>query len=450
MHHEMPEPVSSDEEEGDSNLTIDEYLIAAGGFGRYQFGLMWILGFGCYAGSIIQTIQLVFIEKKLELEMGPISDLAHSALFLGWGVLSPFLIGFSDTWGRKPVIMIAWFGIIFTSLFNSMCEHPYCFVVSRGVLGAFLGAEESVAYVLLVEFMPPQERGNVTIIISTLSSLTIIILSYCSYILSNYSWRVQLLIETIPTLVLLLFCSLFPAVLLESPRYLLETGSPSEALKVLQQVALTNRVVLPTMREKEYLVAAVVATKDKSSRFWMFFGKELRGKSFAVFFSWFTVTMTYYGLSFAVNDLVGSVYINMSLMALVELPAFPLCNFVINDPRCGRRGAQIFFFMVAGIALVSLAVFDESYSTFLALVGKFGSSAAFAVVYLYTAEIFPTTIRGTALGICNVFARTGGIVAPFLTEFALPVTFTCFGSACILAATSTYLFLPETLGKSLS
>lgn len=44
--------------------------------------------------------------------------------------------------------------------------------------------------------------------------------------------------------------------------------------------------------------------------------------------------------------------------------------------------------------------------------GKFGASAAFSIVYLYTAELFPTAIRSTATGLCSMMARIGGIAAP--------------------------------------
>ena len=46
------------------------------------------------------------------------------------------------------------------------------------------------------------------------------------------------------------------------------------------------------------------------------------------------------------------------------------------------------------------------------ILGKFGASAAFALLYVYTAELYPTEIRGTALGLCCMMARVGGFVAP--------------------------------------
>ena len=42
---------------------------------------------------------------------------------------------------------------------------------------------------------------------------------------------------------------------------------------------------------------------------------------------------------------------------------------------------------------------------FLSLIGKFGASASFAIVYVYTAEMFPTGIRNQAVGTCSLVAR---------------------------------------------
>lgn len=37
---------------------------------------------------------------------------------------------------------------------------------------------------------------------------------------------------------------------------------------------------------------------------------------------------------------------------------------------------------------------------------------AFATVYIYTAELFPTTMRHSLLGICSMTGRVGSILSP--------------------------------------
>ena len=48
------------------------------------------------------------------------------------------------------------------------------------------------------------------------------------------------------------------------------------------------------------------------------------------------------------------------------------------------------------------------------MVGKLVASAAYATVYLFTAELFPTVIRSTTMSVSAFFAGVGGILAPYI------------------------------------
>ena len=52
----------------------------------------------------------------------------------------------------------------------------------------------------------------------------------------------------------------------------------------------------------------------------------------------------------------------------------------------------------------------------LAMTGKFAITCAFAMMYLYTSELYPTSIRTMGLGVCNAMARVAGVFAPFAAE----------------------------------
>ena len=41
-------------------------------------------------------------------------------------------------------------------------------------------------------------------------------------------------------------------------------------------------------------------------------------------------------------------------------------------------------------------------------------TATFAIIYLYSCELFPTVVRSVGVSSSSVFARVGGAVAPFV------------------------------------
>ena len=56
------------------------------------------------------------------------------------------------------------------------------------------------------------------------------------------------------------------------------------------------------------------------------------------------------------------------------------------------------------------------YRTMLFLVGKLFISCCFAGIYSFTSELFPTTVRSAAMGLCSTSGRIGGIMAPIIAD----------------------------------
>ena len=57
--------------------------------------------------------------------------------------------------------------------------------------------------------------------------------------------------------------------------------------------------------------------------------------------------------------------------------------------------------------------------TILALGAKLGAAAAFNVTFMYTAQLYPTSIRNSAVGTCSTIARVGGMLAPIIGKFLI-------------------------------
>lgn len=47
------------------------------------------------------------------------------------------------------------------------------------------------------------------------------------------------------------------------------------------------------------------------------------------------------------------------------------------------------------------------------------ATGVFQAVYVYTPEVYPTKIRGSALGLMSSAARIGGLVTPFIAQVCL-------------------------------
>ena len=58
----------------------------------------------------------------------------------------------------------------------------------------------------------------------------------------------------------------------------------------------------------------------------------------------------------------------------------------------------------------------------LATIGKMGSAAGFAVVYILSVELYPTVVRNAALGFGSAFARIGSMMAPYCAAVVRTVT----------------------------
>ncbi len=50
--------------------------------------------------------------------------------------------------------------------------------------------------------------------------------------------------------------------------------------------------------------------------------------------------------------------------------------------------------------------------TIMSQIGKFFVTMAFAVIYVYAAELYPTVVRSTGMGMSSLMARIGAILAP--------------------------------------
>lgn len=178
----------------------------------------------------------------------------------------------------------------------------------------------------------------------------------------------------------------------------------------------------------------------------------LRRWSLNLFFNWIVNSLVYYSLSLEANSISSDPFFAFSLLAAVEIPSIFVGTLAMN--YFGRKKALCGLLLIGGFACLSPSVIPKSHSYLnigMAVAGKGTISATFALIYVYSVEIYPTVLRSTGLGVCSMFSRIGGIGAPyigFLRTFGEFVPLYACGALAV-AAGLLALDLPETHNKQL-
>jgi len=390
----------------------------------------------------------------------------YSALYMFGMLFGSYFFGWvSDSFGRLKSLMLAIVTVSVGGLLGAFCTgdgitdelgtgwgiHLFGllrFITGMGGIGSFV-----VAFVLLVEHVGRKFTTLVGIAIEIPFALGEAFLGLEAFFIRD--WQALQVAAYLPILGLLGLWWLVP----ESPRWLIGTGNFEQAKIEAQRVAKGNDRDLPDHLLKTASISQnmVVEEHTSTSVLDLFRPRKMLLRTLNMFFQWFSVTMCYYGLSFASTSLSsGGPYVNFLLSVLIEIPGCIFSIFVID---CwGRKPVLSLCQVVSGLACICCSLLQGhsnpialGLQMFLSLLGKFGAAAAFSIVFLYTAELFPTPIRNQAVGACSLVARIGGVFALLLDNlkvFWLPAPVFIMGVVATVAG-SLAVFFPETLGSRL-
>uniref|UniRef100_A0A0B7ATE4 Major facilitator superfamily (MFS) profile domain-containing protein n=1 Tax=Arion vulgaris TaxID=1028688 RepID=A0A0B7ATE4_9EUPU len=430
-----------------------------------------------------------------------LAALTQTLLTLGQAVASLVCPFFADNYGRKPTLMLCSFVWLGSSLGLAFSVNYTMFAVFKTLNGICLQGVFQTTMTVMIETLTSRQRGFMFGCLGAVfGTLSILLMVPVAYLMRNYSWR---LLE-------LAYCSYFIYIILnvffmdESFRWLAANGMHKRAMFVLNRASLWNgcnldKVVSAFYKDdvqitfkpiSEHYTEMVNVTKinnklidnttdeftinhDDDSNickenlddnfsveenlnfFSLFRNRQLRFFTAFCTLAWFFNNLTYFALFLMSSALSGSLYLNYSLNCFVELPAALFIYFYID--KLGRKICLASFNIIAGISLVGVAITaaisdqESEVIKVLAIIGKFGVSGSFAVLFTITSELFPTNIRNTAQGLASLSACVGGMLAPFSELLMSKVVYApglIFGTGSLVLGALTF-FLPETANRQL-
>lgn len=165
----------------------------------------------------------------------------------------------------------------------------------------------------------------------------------------------------------------------------------------------------------------------------------------------FLCSVVYYGLSLNVVNLETNLYLTVILNAVAEMPAFMITAIFLD--RWGRKPltiATLWFsgvFCFAGSLVRNVGVW-KGVRMICGILGIFGMAGTYNLLFIYTAELFPTVVRNAALGCATQAAQMGAILAPLVVVIGGSFPFMIF-ALCGLGGGFFAFYLPETLNQPL-
>ena len=311
-------------------------------------------------------------------------------------------------------------GIVFFNTFSAITTSFQMYVVAKFCVGFFCAGNILAMFVLgnciegkIIftkfyfsgnELVGPSKRGIFGVTLQAAFAVGIVVLSMIAYQVQH--WRHLTLLISIMGLPFILYHWIIP----ESPRWLLSQYRLHEEVKILEEIAkgngtvLSEKVKLELDSPKKKDVSTPAARTEGLSD--LFSQHQLGLMTGIQIYSWFVNSAAYYGLTLAAGSAGGGLYTATALSGAVEIPAYVLTNFLLD--YLGRRKTLCLFMIGGGLSCLTIQLLAGTFPAILAssaLLGKLCLAASFAVVYIHSGEIFPTTIRNSAMGLVSVAAR---------------------------------------------
>lgn len=318
------------------------------------------------------------------------------------------------------------------------------------------------AFVLATEPIGPSKRGVAGMSTFYFFSTGIALLSGIAYMFP--SWRSLYIASSIPSILFVTFIIPF---LSESPRWFLVRGKAKDAMKVMRLMAQSNGRILPqdvhlVLDDDANNTNYVENPKDdgssteereaiKGSLRDVLRSPVTRVRLFLAVVINFCCAVVYYGLSLNVVNLDTNLYLNVLLNAVAEMPAYTLTAIMLD--KFGRKPLTIGTMWFSGVFCL-LATMMKSYGTWKILrmicgvLGIFGMSGTYNLLFIYTVELFPTVVRNAALGCATQASQMGAILAPLVVVLGTRLPFALF-SICGIFGGLLGFYLPETLNRPL-
>lgn len=322
-------------------------------------------------------------------------------------------------------------------------------IALRFLVGLGLGAELPVASTLVSEYSPASIRGRMVVILEAFWAVGWILAALIGYFIvptSASGWRWALFLGVVPAAYAAFIRSNLP----ESVRFLESKGRTQEAEAAVRSFESAAGIAP---------VESPVVPARPAPPWTELWGPGLRGRTLALWVTWFGVNFSYYGAFIWIPSLLVAQGYSLTrsfaftlIITVAQLPGYGAAAFLVEV--WGRR-ATLAAFLVGSAA--SAVWFGQAGSEGAIIAAgcalSFFNLGAWGALYAATPEVYPTALRASGAGSAAAFGRIASIIAPLSVPWlkatgGAGLIFGVFGAAFLITALAA-LGLPEWRGRAL-
>jgi MFS transporter, putative metabolite:H+ symporter len=423
---------------------LHRYLIAVVGVATF-FDL-----YDLFLASSVSTV----LAKEFGVSSAELKPLLASA-FLGAFVGAVGLGRVADRLGRRRAFLVT-LGLysVFT-LLGAFSTDVWMLVVCRFVAGIGIGAELPLADAYLADLLPAHARGRATAWAYTVGFCGVPAAGFLARGLVGHSplgvdgWRWLFVVGALGAAIVWILRTGLP----ESPRWLLAQDRPEQAEHVIRRLERSARGPLPEPAVREHPAV------ERPQRVGALLRPPWRRRSAMLAVFQILQSFGYYGFGSLVPiilaakgfDLTHS--LTFSALTFLGYPIGSALSIPIMD-RVQRK------WLIVGSA-ASMAAFGLAfgYSTTGVAISVLGfcytaiSNVFSNAFHTYQAELFPTSLRGTAAGSAYSLSRLTTAAMPFillpvLDDLGAGAVFAVVAVAMVILILDVAVLGPRTTGRS--
>lgn len=427
---------------GEGTATVEDQIEQIG-FGKYQ--LIAVFAFICFVFADGMELCVTNITwSAMPLEEWHVNShhrewLVSLAFF---GFVSGTLIGgFSgDYVGRRPLLYIHSALFVPATLISALSQSIEMMLVTRFIVGLSIGMVLPTCVAMIAELTPASQRGRSILVIpgTAYCAGQITVLLVGVYLITKYGydcsdcewWRWMFVVGVIPDLLGITLVHLYIS---ESPRYLLVQGRMDELQGVLQGMGDMNKT-------RELLFddgKCLPLTKEEQGKDFVSASKELIEEPLVRILPLAWLTWSFLAVSMFVQVFLWPIEVEesgydyvtqywlMILVAAVEIPGIlavvVLIDWVEAEDKTKLIISRRLMLFTLGLASGSWMLFHiylRSLGPVGLVVGNVGirlfAVMPYKVMYVYIAELVPTSHRSAGLSFGNGTTKTVAALMPLV------------------------------------